>query len=63
MDSSIVASLIAAAASILVALISKWGSPASAPEGTKTRVYAIPKRNRRICNLFWRVGFEVASSG
>ena len=48
MDSTIVASLITAAASILVALISKGDSAASAPKGTKTRAYTIPRRNRRI---------------
>ena len=52
MDSTIVASLIAAAASIIVALLGKGSSPASAPgRRGSTPSHAIPRRNRRIWTI------------
>lgn len=52
MDSTIVASLVSAAASVIVALLSKSGSSASAPgRHSSTPSYAIPKRNRRIWTI------------
>lgn len=49
MDSTIVASLIAAAASILVALLGRTGSPTAARNrGGSTWVYSIPRRHRAI---------------
>ena len=49
MDSTIVASLIAAAASILVALLGRTGSPTPARNrGGSTWVYSIPRRHRAI---------------
>jgi hypothetical protein len=63
MDSTIVASLISAAASIIVALLSKGGAQTSAPgRRSSTPAYAIPKRNRviwiiAVCILMYRMGY------
>ena len=52
MDSTIVASIISAAASVAVALLGKGGSPGT-PLGPNrlARAYAIPERNRRIWTI------------